>query len=115
MAQNLGLNHNRGFTYGDSLFDVLKVDAGQVAFLEEHYFRLMSSMRMLRMKIPSHFTLEVYEQEILKTLEANSEEDSARVRVSVFRDGGGHYAPKTNASAYLIEIESIPEVSTNRI
>lgn len=112
MTQDQGLNQNRGFTYGDSLFDVLKIEDGKVAYLEEHYFRLMSSMRMLRMKIPGHFTLEVYEQEILKTLEANAVGDSARVRVSVFRDGGGYYTPKTNSSAYLIEIESIPEVST---
>ncbi len=111
ITQDQGLNQNRGFTYGDSLFDVLKIEAGKVAYLEEHYFRLMSSMRMLRMKIPSQFTLEVYEQEILKTFEANAFRDSARVRVSVFRDGGGHYTPKTNSSAYLIEIESIPVLS----
>ncbi len=45
---------NRAFTYGDALFDVLKFESGELAFLEDHYFRLMSSMRMLRMKIPNH-------------------------------------------------------------
>ena len=74
---------NRGFTYGDALFDVLKYQAGTVAFIEDHYFRLMSSMRMLRMKIPGHFTLEGYEKELLKTLDANGLSDAARFAVGI--------------------------------
>jgi branched-chain amino acid aminotransferase len=101
------LNQNRGFSYGDALFDVLKFADGKLGFIEDHYFRLMSSMRMLRMKIPNHFTLEGYEKEILSTLEANSMHDSARVRVSVFRKGGGQYTPDSNQSQYLIEISAL--------
>lgn len=97
------LHQNRGFSYGDALFDVLKFSDGKLGFVEDHYFRLMSSMRMLRMKIPNHFTLEGYEKEILSTLEANAINDSARVRVSVFRKGGGQYTPDSNQSQYLIE------------
>lgn len=100
---------NRGFSYGDALFDVLKFEAGKVTFLEEHYFRLMSSMRMLRMKIPSHFTLEGYEKELLKTLDANGSGDSARIRVSVFRSGRGYYFPESNQSEYLVETGRLPE------
>lgn len=100
---------NRGFTYGDSLFDILKFEAGKVAFLEDHYFRLMSSMRMLRMKIPQHFTLEGYEKELFKTLEANNIFDSARLRVSIFRTGAGFYLPESNQSEYLIEASKLPK------
>ncbi len=99
---------NRGFTYGDALFDVLKYQAGTVAFIEDHYFRLMSSMRMLRMKIPGHFTLEGYEKELLKTLDANGLSDAARLRVSVFRTGGGFYSPESNQSEYLVEACELP-------
>jgi len=102
---------NRGFTFGDALFDVLKFEAGKVAFLEDHYFRLMSSMRMLRMKIPGHFTLEGYEEELFKTLEANGLKDSARLRVSVFRTGGGYYFPESNHSEYLVDTGEIPDAS----
>ena len=102
---------NRGFTYGDSLFDVLKFEDGKVAFLEDHYFRLMSSMRMLRMKIPKHFTLEGYEKELFKTLEANNIDDSARLRVSVFRAGGGFYFPESNLSEYRIETGRLTQVA----
>ena len=60
--------NNRAFKYGDGIFETLKVLNNNVVFWEDHYFRLMSSMRMLRMKIPMSFTLEFLEAEILKTL-----------------------------------------------
>ncbi len=59
---------NRGFKYGDAIFETVKVSNKKVIFWEDHYFRLMASMRMLRMKIPMQFTLEFLEQEILKTV-----------------------------------------------
>ena len=49
---------NRGFKYGDAVFETIKVVNNKVIFWEDHYFRLMASMRMLRMKIPMSFTLE---------------------------------------------------------
>ncbi len=43
---------------------------GQIQFWEEHYFRLMAAMRILRMSIPMTYTPEYLEQEILRTLES---------------------------------------------
>ena len=61
-------SENRAFKYGDAIFETVKVIRQKVIFWEDHYFRLMSSMRMLRMKIPMEFTLEFLEKEILKTV-----------------------------------------------
>ena len=63
--ENLKLSsENRAFKYGDAIFETIKVMHKKVIFWEDHYFRLMASMRMLRMKIPLTFTLEFLEQEI---------------------------------------------------
>jgi branched-chain amino acid aminotransferase len=94
---------NRGFKYGDGIFETIKVVNKKVIFWEDHYFRLMASMRMLRMKIPMEFTLEFLEQEILKTIDSLEKAVSYRVRLNVFRKDGGLYTPKTNAINYLIE------------
>ncbi|NVJ88808.1 MAG: aminotransferase class IV [Flavobacteriaceae bacterium] len=95
---------NRGFKYGDSIFETIKVANGKVIFWEEHYFRLMASMRMLRMKIPMEFTLEFLEEKILKlTNEHKSSSNEFRVRLTVFREDGGFYTPETNSINYLIE------------
>ena len=94
---------NRGFKYGDGIFETIKVVHEKVIFWEDHYFRLMASMRMLRMKIPMEFTLEFLEKEILKTVAVLENGANFRVRLNVFRKDGGLYTPKTNAINYLIE------------
>jgi branched-chain amino acid aminotransferase len=104
LKENIRLTaDNRGFKYGDGIFETIKVVHKKVIFWEDHYFRLMASMRMLRMKIPMEFTLEFLEKEILKTVAVLEEGTSFRVRLNVFRKDGGLYTPKTNAINYLIE------------
>ena len=98
--------NNRAFKFGDALFETIKVAHGRVVFLEDHYFRLMASMRMLRMQISMKFTLEFFEEEILRTIKAN-ELINARVRFSVFRNDGGLYLPSVNATSYIIEADQL--------
>ena len=98
-------SENRGFKYGDAVFETIKVSHKRVIFWEDHYFRLMASMRMLRMKIPMQFTLEFLEKEILKTVAVQEEASSFRVRLNVYRKDGGLYTPKTNEIDYLIDVK----------
>jgi len=103
--ENLKLSsENRAFKYGDAIFETVKVMHKKVIFWEDHYFRLMASMRMLRMKIPLTFTLEFLEQEILKTVSVHETADSFRIRLNVFRKDGGLYTPKTNNIDFIIEV-----------
>jgi len=97
---------NRAFKFGDALFETLKVEHLQIQFIEDHYFRLMASMRMLRMKIPMHFTIDFLENEIVKTFKEN-ELESARVRLTIYRNNGGLYAPTSNEISYLIEVSKL--------
>ncbi len=94
-------SNNRAFNYGDALFETLKIANSKIYFLEDHYFRLMASMRMLRMEIPLNFTMEFFESELLKTAEQNNLEN-ARIRFTVFRKDGGLYNPTSNQIDYLI-------------
>lgn len=98
---------NRGYKYGDALFETLKVVNGTIFFWEDHYFRLMASMRILRMDIPMSFTMEFLESEILKTIDANDLlKRSARVRLNIDRGDFGKYLPSdTSKVAYNISVE----------
>ncbi|WP_455168595.1 aminotransferase class IV [Aegicerativicinus sediminis] len=99
---------NRGFKYADSVFETLKVVRGKILFWEDHYFRLMSSMRIMRMEIPMTFTMEFLEEEIRKTIETEPNENSVyRVRLVVARTGGGLYSPNTNDIDYYISFASL--------
>lgn len=95
---------NRGFLYGDAVFDTLKVVQGKIHFWEEHYLRLMATMRIVRMEIPHTFTMEFLENEILKTLSENQlHQATCIVRLSVVRKPSVGYVPLSNAVDYYIE------------
>lgn len=94
---------NRAFLYGDSVFETIKVVKNKILFWEEHYLRLMSSMRILKIEIPNTFTPEYLEDQIKKTNFSVSKLFSGRVRLTIFRDGGGFYTPKSNESCFVIK------------
>jgi len=101
---------NRGLAYGDAVFETLRVSAGKIFFWEDHYFRLMASMRILRMEIPMNFTLEFLEEEVKRTIKSLSDRKNAiRVKILVWRKAGGTYKPNTNAIEYLIRYEELDE------
>ena len=99
---------NRGLRYGDSLFETIRVMNGKIFFWEEHYLRLMSSMRILRMEIPMNFTMEYLEEQIADTIEANGYDYvPSRVRLTIFRNNGGLYTPETNHISFIIEASEL--------
>lgn len=98
---NLAIENNRGFLFGDAIFETIKVNGTKILFLEEHYLRLMASMRICRMEIPMHFTMEFMEVEILKLIELQANKISNRIRFSVFRDADGLYAPTSNDIQFI--------------
>ena len=101
-AQENMLTQNRAFLYGDAVFETVKIVKGKILFLEDHYFRLMASMRILRMEIPMNFTMEYFEEQLLSVVENNGYSTSARARITVYRNDGGYYLPTTNEISFLI-------------
>jgi branched-chain amino acid aminotransferase len=101
------LTQNRAFLYGDAVFETLKIVQGKVLFLEDHYFRLMASMRILRMEIPMNFTMEYFEEQLLSVVKSNGFEDAARARITIYRNDGGYYLPTTNTISFLIHTSSL--------
>lgn len=99
---------NRGFSYGDAVFETLRFSGGKIYFWEDHYFRLMASMRILRMEIPMNFTMEFLEEEISRTIESSQLKYTAvRVKLLVWRKTGGKYTPITNEIEYTISFEKL--------
>ncbi len=93
------LNHeNRAYRFGDALVETLRVVNGHIYFLEDHYLRLMASMRILRMEIPMHLTMEFFAAEVLKTVVGKT----ALVDFYVYRNHGGTHLPKTMEISYTI-------------
>jgi len=101
---------NRGLLYGDSVFETIRAIHGKIIFWEDHYFRLMASMRIMRMEIPVNFSPEFLEEEILNLIRENNLESSpARIRFTVYRKQGGYYSPETLNIEYVILAEKLPD------
>ncbi len=98
---------NRAFLYGDGVFETMKIVRGRILFFEDHYFRLMSAMRIVRMEIPMKFTPEYIESQILELVNLQGCSDSARVRLTVFRNGGGFYMPDSSDVSFIITAQSL--------
>ena len=109
------LINNRAFLYGDSVFETLRIIDNEIVFWEDHYFRLMSSMRIIRLDIPDDYTPDFLQKNILKLHKMVSKNGHSRIRVNVFRFSEGKYTPDNNKSSFMISCNEIssPEFKIN--
>ncbi len=100
--------YNRGLLYGDAVFETMRCINGKLIFWEDHYLRLMASMRILRMEIPMSFTMENLEEEMYKLISAaNLGDRPARLRLTVFRKEGGKYLPTDSGVGFYAFAETL--------
>lgn len=94
---------NRGFRYGDGLFESMRYMKGELKFPELHLDRLRKGMRMLKLEgysqIDSYFLKEKTEELIRK----NKIGTDAKVRLIIYRNGDGLYSPVTNKLGYVLQ------------
>lgn len=101
---------NRSFCYGDGLFETIHANAVNLHFFKDHYERLISGMKALKMEIPRGFSPEFLEKEISGLIKRNRMFTGNRIRLSVFRNPGGAYTPKDQTVSWMVEVSSLPGV-----
>ncbi len=104
----IGAN-NRGFRYGDGLFETMKLQQGEIRLFDLHMDRLFKGLAILKFDIPTLFTKELILESIIQLSRKNKLEQSGRVRLNVFRGPGGLYDPKNLHPNYLIEVLPLPD------
>ncbi|MES2060923.1 MAG: aminotransferase class IV [Bacteroidota bacterium] len=99
---------NRAFRYGDGLFESMRLMKGKLKFPELHAERLQKGMKALKIdgysQADSWFLKEKVEE-----LARRNKIKHGRLRLTVFRDAEGLYAPTQNKMAYCLEIQPIEE------
>jgi branched-chain amino acid aminotransferase len=93
---------NRGYRYGDGLFETIKVINEKILLGEYHFERLFSGLSLLKFEIPKLFTAGRITEEILGLCKKNGCAQQARVRLSVSRGNGGLYDDDRSLQ-YVIE------------
>lgn len=102
------LHHsNRAFRYGDGFFESMVMFDGKVPLLSYHCERMKDAARALKFNLHPDL-LEENLKPLIATLAAKEALVNARMRITVYRDAGGFYAPDSNASGYLTEWIPIP-------
>lgn len=102
---------NRAFRYGDSVFESMRFTQKHIPFFVKHWKRLTEAMQVLCITIPETFTADTLQKHCLQLIEKNNISLDARVRLTVFRGGNGHFTPQSNNPEYTIEVEPIDEDS----
>lgn len=99
---------NRGFRYGDGLFETMLVRSGKVRLGRFHVERLVAGMRLLRLDfpqlaLPRPFGLDSLEEQIGELCLRNGHEGLVRARLTVFRAGGGGYNGPERQAGYILQ------------
>lgn len=97
---------NRSFRYGDGLFETLRLRHGSPVFPGDHLQRLNNGMQILGLS-PLPVNADEINNIILELARQN-QLSGARVRIVVFRTGGGTYQPLSDKPELLITAEAIP-------
>lgn len=99
--------NDRAFQYGDGLFETIRYENGRIWYWPDHFDRLTAGMHALQLSYPNNFTAETLSQRIDQLLLANRLIDqSARIKLQVWRQAGGLYTPSTNNSHVLLTARS---------
>jgi len=93
---------NRGYRYGDGLFETMLLDQGAIRLGGLHFARLLNGLQLLKFELPAQFSAGKLTADMLRLAEKNQVIKTGRVRLSVFRGNGGLYDADRQLQ-YLIE------------
>ena len=104
---------NTSLVSGDLIFENIIVTRNKVLFYEDHYFNLLSSMRILKIKIPMSFTPEFLEKQLL-SLYAKSGfvDDNILMRILICNNVVSKVNP-TNVKYYIYDVRQINYSTSN--
>jgi branched-subunit amino acid aminotransferase/4-amino-4-deoxychorismate lyase len=107
--ENIFTVKNRGFKYGDGLFESMRMTGGKLNFAELHADRLQAGMSALKMDGGILFDEYFLKQKTAELCKKNKLKDNVRFRLSVYRDADGLYTPESNKSGYVLEASAVQE------
>jgi len=107
---------NRGFKFGDGLFESMRMAGGKLKYAEQHASRLKEGMQALKMDGSTLLDDYFLKQKTAELAKKNKFKGNARFRLSIYREGEGLYTPENNKSGYVLESSLLnePEYELNK-
>jgi branched-chain amino acid aminotransferase/4-amino-4-deoxychorismate lyase len=92
---------NRGFQYGDGIFETIIYDREKIKFLDQHWERILEGVNGLKMDLP--FTKSEFEAVLTDLLGGNNLlSQYARLKLFIWRKSGGLYTPTESETEFLL-------------
>ena len=92
---------NRGFCYGDGLFETIVTGPHRINLIQWHLDRIERHMQLLSIRLPKQ-TLKDLPDKIEQLTKENQIEGNCRTKVMIWRKSGGLYSPESDEGELLI-------------
>lgn len=96
---------NRAINYGDGLIENIRIHDGEILFFHDHIDRMLRAMMALKIEVPENYTGPYFHKQIIELAHGENLNANARVRICIFRNGGGLYEPLKNNAEFFIEVQ----------
>ena len=100
-------NNNRGFLYGDGFFETMLWKKDKILFSSDHEDRIRHSLQLLGMNNEGVPSLEETVRLINARFTGKQLPDLARIRMTLYRDAEGTYAPDGNRTSWSLQIKEL--------
>lgn len=95
---------NRGYLYGDGVFESIRILNGYPVNLPNHISRMLEGAKKIKMRPPSFFNLSFFEERINELCKKSSITEGGKCRISLDRSSGGTFHPDSNEVEFYIEV-----------
>ena len=97
---------NRGLAFGDGFFETLIFINNRLRFAADHFLRMQQAAAALYLTLPAALaTPEALDATLTRLAQANHL-PAARLRLQIWRAGGGRYTPPTDTAEWLATAEA---------
>ena len=103
---------NRGLAFGDGFFETLIWDNNRLRLAPDHLARMQAAAAALHLALPAALASAEALETTLARLVAATALPTARLRLQLWRAGGGRYTPPTDTAEWLATTEAfVPDDS----
>jgi 4-amino-4-deoxychorismate lyase len=100
---------DRGFQYGDGLFETITVHNGKAVFLQQHLARLTAACQRLRIPVPSPDTLRAEIDQLCQ----NTEQAVLKIIITRGSGGRGYRQPDDISPTRVLSLHPFPNYPDN--
>lgn len=103
---------NRGLYFNDGFFETLVWEPAGLRYLPHHLARMQQAAAALELQLPASLATGPALTATVRQLASTAQEPQQRIRLQLWRSGGGLYAPATTEAEWLMTTQPFTPAET---